>query len=373
MSRAVIAFLVIVGAIIFFPVFKFSWALFSAHSNSKPSEIVGFSPNSFAAKARTPFFYSVGSDLKYSDEIRIDAQTLLSGPIKEFLVSPDNRKIAVVANGALLIVSDDGAIKREVARVGSIYAETKPIGVQFVRDSDFQWSPDSRSLYVIKDEYYDSKGSQLFSTKGELWKYDIETAAFQLILKPFPAYSYFFGSNSGIYFSVPDGSGSLQLKYFDGRSVRDIGKTGAGEIVLDQNAPDTRKSVFFSFSRHDYEQAILPRKEVRLIGKGGGVQELVIKNRVVLAITLGQGLKGPYFGSTMLRSVLLPGDNYFLFNVNCGNYQGQLLIDTAAGGYMPLPKDTRVYLVSNTRTFQDFQIRDSGLEAIRAPKPPSAM
>lgn len=216
-----------------------------------------------------------------------------------------------------------------------------------------------------------SGSSQLFSEYGQLWKYDIETGAFRLVVKPFAAHNYFFGSNAGIYFSVPDGTGNLQLKYFDGQSVRDVAKPGHGEIALDRLLPDTRKSLFFSFSIIDYWDAILPRKEVGSVRKADDIQELIIRNRSMLAIKSGQSFKGPFFCSNMLRSVFLPGDRYFLFNVEyCGNYQGQLLIDTATGAYMPLPKNTRVYLVSNTTTFHDYRITDSGLEAIRAPMSP---
>ena len=39
-------------------------------------------------------------------------------------------------------------------------------------------------------------------------------------------------------------------------------------------------------------------------------------------------LKGHYYCNEMLRSVFLPGDRYFLFNLPyCGNYNGKLLID----------------------------------------------
>jgi hypothetical protein len=38
----------------------------------------------------------------------------------------------------------------------------------------------------------------------------------QLVLKPFPAYSYFLGRDARIYFSMPTEKGDLQLKYFDG-------------------------------------------------------------------------------------------------------------------------------------------------------------
>lgn len=103
---------------------------------------------------------------------------------------------------------------------------------------------------------------------------------------------------------------------------------------------------------------------MRLVAQKGSPQELVIRTKAFLSLTLGQGFKGPYYGSEMLRSVFLPGDRYFLFNVNCGNHRGQLLIDTTTGSYMPLPKDTRVYLTSNTNTFQDYRITGSGIEPV---------
>src|SRR5215831_5557253 len=101
------------------------------------------------------------------------APTLLKGKIKNFLVSPDNSMIAAVADGKLFIVTAENPVIRELAPVDSIYREPKPMGRAFYRDDDFQWSQDSKTLYLIRDEYYESKGSQLYSSKGELWKYDI--------------------------------------------------------------------------------------------------------------------------------------------------------------------------------------------------------
>jgi hypothetical protein len=109
------------------------------------------------------------------------------------------------------VVSRERPEIRQVTRVDSIYRDPKPIGQNFFRDDDFQWSKDSKNLYLVKDEYHESKGSQLFSSKGELWTYVVETASLQPVLKPFPAYSYFLGLNSGIYFSIPTDSGDLKL------------------------------------------------------------------------------------------------------------------------------------------------------------------
>jgi hypothetical protein len=98
----------------------------------------------------------------------------LRGHIDNFLVSPDRKKIATAVSGALLIVPSDGTAVRQAVAVDSIHKETKKIGRSFFRDDGFQWSRDSKYLYLIKDEYYESKGSQLYSAKGELWRYDVQ-------------------------------------------------------------------------------------------------------------------------------------------------------------------------------------------------------
>lgn len=66
----------------------------------------------------------------------------------------------------------------------------------------------------------------------------------------------------------------------------------------------------------------------------------------------------------MHDSLFLPGNRYFLFDVPyCGNYGGQLLVDTVTGKYQKLPKDTRVYLTLDTNTFHQFRITGGGMMA----------
>ncbi|MGA7381251.1 MAG: hypothetical protein WBX03_10395 [Terriglobales bacterium] len=332
-------------------------ALFFAAS-AVPSNIVDFSPTSFQTIADTKFFYSISNELKYSDQIDSQVPTLMRGKVWNFLVSPDNKMIAVVANGQLAVVSE--SLVRQITPVDSIYTEPKPIGRQFFRDDDFQWSKDSKVLYLIRDEYYESRGSQLFSSKGELWKYDIESASLQLVLKPFRAFSYFIGLRSGIYFSTPTDRGDLQLQYSDGNSVTDIDVPNAKDIRPQDLARDFAESPFYSFSLVDYEKAM---NSVRLVADGsGGPQKLVIGGRSYLALTQGKGFKGPHYCSDMVRSVFLPGNRYYLFNVPyCGNYSGQLLIDTVTGMYQRLPADSVVYITLNTGTLPSYRITGGGI------------
>lgn len=322
-----------------------------------PSNIVDFHPTDFQARADALFFYSIGDELKNSDELNPHAPTLLRGRVKNFLVSPDSTMIAVAANGMLTVVGRQDHVVRQVIPVASIYQEPKPIGQHFYRDDDFQWSRDSKSLYLIGDEYYESKGSQLFSGKAELWRYDIQVGNMQLVLKPFPAYNYFFGRNSGIYFSVPTDSGDLQLKYFDGNRVTDVENPNAPAIHVEP--------VFFSFSIIDYQHIALPQKSVALVpDQQDGSERLEIADTPYLTLTRGEGMKGAHYCSDTLRSVFLPGDRYFLFNVPyCGNYKGQLLIDTLTGSYQRLPPDTRVYLRFSTDSNPHYRVTGGGIVA----------
>src|SRR5258708_23664399 len=92
-----------------------------------PYKIVDFHPSSyFQAKADSYFFYSIGDALKYSDELASPRPTLLHGQIENFLFSPDNTKIAVIANGLLEVVTRDEPVTRNVASVDSIYKDPEP-------------------------------------------------------------------------------------------------------------------------------------------------------------------------------------------------------------------------------------------------------
>jgi len=335
----------------------------ASSGNSEPkssySTIIGFSPTSFEAKASAKFFYSIDGELKYSDQIDPHSPTLTRGPISNFLVSPDGNKIAAVIGKGLLIVGAD-AVLGDVGDVASIYRNSKPIGRRFFRDDNFQWSRDSKSLYLIQDEFYHSRGSQLFSAKGELWRYDLDSKSLQPILKPFAARSYFFGQNSGIYYSEPTGRGDLQLKFFDGTNSANIGTPDSTDIL--ELLERSNEEPFYSFSIVDYEDA-LPSLNVRRVD-GNGVEDLIIKDKKYLSVTQGYNWMSDYsYCPKLLRSVFLPGNRFFMLNVPyCGNYKGQLLFDLESGRYQELPPKTVVFSTLNTLTFKRYRITAGGIE-----------
>jgi len=41
------------------------------------------------------------------------------------------------------------------------------------------------SVYFLRDKFYRSKGSQLFSEFGELWKLDVASGEQKMVIRPF--------------------------------------------------------------------------------------------------------------------------------------------------------------------------------------------
>lgn len=110
----------ILGVLVSIPVGLYLFLAVYFYVTFVPSKIVDFHPSNFQAKADTPFFYSIGDQLKNSDEVAPEAPTLMHGQIKNFVVSPDNTKIAVVANGLLFVVARTEPLVRKVVSVDSI-------------------------------------------------------------------------------------------------------------------------------------------------------------------------------------------------------------------------------------------------------------
>jgi hypothetical protein len=324
------------------------------------SKIVDFHPTQFSANAAAPFFYSIGDELKFSNHIDPQAPTLLRGAVGNFLVSPDNQKIAVVTGGNLVVVDRSGPSPRTVTPVnsdmGAIFSggdNSKLIGQHYFRDAGFQWSRDAKNLYLMGDTYF--SGGQSFSKNGELWRYDLDTGKLQLVLKPFAVEQYFFGLNDGIYFWISTGN-KLQLQYFDGKTISNIGDPGADHSV-DQLSTRFAEQPFYSFDDIAYMMHILPAQGAHLEkADNDRVEVLEIGSRPYLRFTMGSGFE-PFFCSDVRNSVFLPGDRYLLFNANrCGNSNGPLLIDSITGQYQRLPPNTRAYITLNTVSYPHYEL-----------------
>jgi hypothetical protein len=341
-------------------------AYFGIHFICPSSKFIDFHPRPFPAKTETKFFYSTADELHYSDQIDTHAPTLVRGHIKYFLVSPDREKIAIVIDKQLLVVGTQSILRR-VTSVDSLFRPGEPThyGEQFFRDDDFQWSRDSKSLYLVRCKYFQTNWKS--DEEGELWRVDVESGYQELVLKPFWGYEYFFGPGTGIYFEEPTDRGDLPLKFFDGKIVTNIEEPDAKKIKDSRLGGDPAGSTFYSFTADDFMFAAWrPSGPVDLLYAGDPTHErtqtVAVDGRRYLTATEGTDFLGnPQFCIEQWRSQFLPGNRYFLLNVPpyCGNCNRPLLIDTVSGQYQKLPKDTVVYLTENTDSLRQHWVKTS--------------
>jgi len=321
-----------------------------------PSEITDYNPVCFSERSDKKFFYSILDELKYSDALDFSAKTLFKGQLDRVFVSPDNQKALIVSNERLWIVTREGAVSK-IVRVSGIHKKPKPIGTSFFRDDDYQWSKDSKSFFLIKDTYYSSIGSQLYSEYGILYRYTLQNGVLEKILEPFKAYHYFFDDLGNIYFSTPN-NGDLLLKKFDGNKFTILAKASRNnrkEIKLES-------PFFFSFNNlRTYEKNVSNKGFRTRLDIDSDEMQVIVNDKVMLQFSKGNGLKGTYYGFNSFRSMFLPGDKYFLLNVATANHGGQILIEVSSGKYKALPKDTRIYPIMNTLNFHDYKITGAGI------------
>ncbi|MCX7173756.1 MAG: hypothetical protein NT159_07500 [Proteobacteria bacterium] len=291
---------------------------------SDPPTIVDYSPSAFAEKGTNPFFYSIGIDpkdrnsgvdLRYADHFDPKARILFSGSLRTVIPSPDNAKALVVSNSVLWVVGIDGTAPQRVADVGEVYLERKPLGKQFFRHGELQWSADSSKVYLIKDEYYESKGSQVFSKKGELYEYDLATRQLKPVVSPFRAFRYLVVDGSGIFYIEPTEQGSLTLKVHRSAGIADVDSVSRNAFAVEGKEEQFAAVPFYSFSLKEYADDILPSLGVKLSyekGPKNRIANLYIRDKKVLSVHEVQGAKGMYIGIHSMRSTFLPGDRYFL-------------------------------------------------------------
>lgn len=328
-----------------------------------PPQILGFEPVRFKERAESKFFYSIGPDLKYSDWIDPDAETLVTGlgvQVQSVLVSPNSDFAAVLVAGELIVVSGDGSYRHTVVRVDSD-SEPKTIAEIPFNIQQGQWSRDAKTLYLTKRGF-----------AGELWKFDIKTRTLEYVLSPFDG-NYFFDAEGDIYFSVLDQDREAVLHRYDGVNVTSLEVKSYQVLDLNALQNDTIEQPFHTFWQGHYH-FLLTSKGVSFI-LNGEKPTLFINGQPILEGTRGEVVEPfltgglPFYSNANADDfdhVFLPGGRYLLFNVNARNYVGQLLIDTVSGEYKTLPRDTKVYPLFNTDTYKHFKIVGWGILPIAA-------
>ena len=324
-------------------------------------KILDFSPEEFRETAQSRFFYSIEQELKYSDFVDDQSKSLLQGPVEAVVPSPDGLMAAVVMEGRLLVVDGSGDYLHEVAPVSTYAPDTKPMGKEYFRDQGFQWSPDSKSLYLIRDEYYDSGMAQLFSDKGQLWKFEVDNKLLTEVISPFRTFDYFLGSSGRVYFPLIEDGKNLVFQVFDGGMVKSLGLKNDELVDLRSLFPGESEEVYYTFTKFEYGLFVVRSLGASLVKKDR-IESLYLNGVEVFKSSEGQSSKGPYYAARLTDGAFLPGNQYLVVNVSSENYTGQLLVDSETGVYRILPKGTTIYPVMNTSLYSNYRVEASGIK-----------
>lgn len=366
MHPFVALWLKIIGAVaaiaLLVPVGFVAYAFLSA--DTFPPVIENYQPVTFAERTSTPFYYSIGDKLYYSDRIDPTANVLFSGKLSTVMPSPDGRHSLVVTDNSLWLVSANGTPAYQVTAVRPYSPQRKTIGEEFYRNDVFQWSADSSRFYLIKDRYYETRGAQLFSIHGELIEYDLASRQFRKVFSPYRAFRSFF-AEEGVFFEAANDAGDVNLMVRMGNDSIPVDAVSRKDFRVGDKVIAFRQTPFYTFSIHEYSREIFRSMglnvEVNREGQPPAVGHLVFKGKRLLSIRHGRGIKGPLNGYNSAHSAFLPGNRFFLLNLYTGSFSGQLLIDTDTGDYKTLPKDTRVYRNINTHNFDNWTITKRGV------------
>ena len=317
--------------------------------------IVNYAPSKFIEKADSPFFYSIGKQLKYGPSIDEATPTLFKGKFfdGEFTAvfpSPDNNKVALVSDKKLYIIQ-----LGKPPRLALDHVEGNPPGlmsafwVPHYLWPTVQWDSRSRYVYIARAGL----------VKKSLVRLDAENPAEIVeIVSDFRSLHYFLVGAGSVCFDYALENGDVVWKCSTDKGAfraKSLNRTG---IILENNSVLIGDR-FMSYTPNIYETDIwLAINGFVVRGINDNLDGLFARKKPeqpLLAIVTGTNIKGHRVdGILQYGGAVLPGGRYVLLNVWHHRFKGQLLLDSDTGEYRELPKDTRVYRNLNSNEFPDF-------------------
>lgn len=326
--------------------------------------ISNYRPSQFVEAAASPFFYSVGKQLKYGTSIDESAPALfegswLNGDLARVYPSPDNQKAAIVSNRKLYLAQVGKPPLLLLENVDHYAPKTLGDGEAYFKWPTIQWNPTSQFIYVVKDKKQKLLSEQSFSKDGVLVRIDTEDAGkSEELITDFRSLTYFFVGSSKVCFNYAPGDGSVIWKCSTANGVSRARSLDSDGIHLD-NGVVMSEPRFLSYQPNAYESAIWMARygfSVRRISEWqDGLFHKDSLGAPLLTLNATANIKGHRVnGIRQTGGSVLPGGRYVLLNMTGSAATSQVLLDRVSGRYRELPKDTRVYRNLNSTHYENF-------------------
>ena len=312
--------------------------------------LTNFNPQEFEYKLDGPVYYSVDNKLFYSQsgEINNSNQLIWNGTFSGLQkVSPDSKYISLIdTNQILYIIQNDGKLLAKLSNFNFSEFDREFKTGDYLGNS-ISWGSNSQNLYFIKfSEYYSSHAD---SNRMDIYKYSTYdnnlTQVYKIkerfwekyYLSPYEKYLYYETYDNKIdesYFVKVDlEKDSIIFRYID--SVHNIIRLNPREL-------------FHSHDKDDFEQNAYNKDKIIVNFPDSTDKDLVylIENnshKLLLEGVLGWHEFKNYHEGYFNWGYFLPGDRYFIAEIESETYSGQLIFDTETEKYMKAKEDLVFY------------------------------
>ena len=314
--------------------------LFKSHKN-KPIELIDFKPtNNLKIYTSKPIYYYSDNKLYFSESGKLDlSKPIWNGNIDERFY---NDKVSVSPNSKFIALNNGDVIK-VINSTGSLVKDISPISNQILENknafwgSDFQWSKNSKNLYLMRNDKNNQSSLYKLSTKtAELIKVvDLNERISHFYLSPNEKYIYYEYTNRILK------KLDLNIK----KVVDTIQRNESWKLI-------TKDTIFINFKTSPID-----------LNKGKIIDEskndtlcniyLIDKNneKLIFKVNCGfdafKGRKLGCFESNM--NIFLPNNRFFMTQIYAKDNRGTIIIDTETLEYKLYTKEIKPYF-SNTKT-----------------------
>lgn len=321
-----------------------------------PDEYFGitpYEPTKFTYNAESPFFYSIGEEVRFGRSVDATSPTLFdakaySTPLHNLFPSPDGQTAAIFSGDKLFLTDSNGETHLILGKITEENQYYMP---------EVQWAPDSQSFYIIrgkgKREANMIKNEETFSLikVNSAGPYSVEN-----FIEDFRSTTYFSITNESVCFNYAPGNGNLEWRCIFGNEMRHMSSFDKNEIVL-RDGSIIQEKPFVTCSGILCGSALL--SENGYYTTGGKLKNFLRKDtkKPILTIQTGtNSLKGISVDGVLWdQSVVLPGGRYVLLDIYHDKFKGQILVDSVENTYQELPNHTKIYYNLNSWNYETSQ------------------
>ncbi|MFC0513887.1 hypothetical protein ACFFGT_06740 [Mucilaginibacter angelicae] len=339
------------------------WAfkIFVLHTNlNRQPELTNFHESHFEVSSSKPLYFKIDSGLYCAMDGKFTYQLkpVWKGEIEEAYISPDGKYAVIYNKNKLLLIDNNGKSLFKIDNCTNLIAvsENRDSG-RFIASS-VQWSKNSDSFLVLQDKVWDGNYSK--KNRSSIYKYSLADKSF----KPFmdldeEVIEYFALSTDGtkLYYEFATPKGDLAFKKIDLKTRKILSEHFSDDSLRLKGI--NADSIYLNYHPKSFNQ--------NRYDLGGVVTTVGLENdstglyyrdeaRTVCLLSGANGyagFKGVSF-DFFSGGYFLPGNRFFIADIDSENFTGQVIIDVKTGKIMKMKKTIGFYFNINTNDCRDF-------------------